>query len=60
MARYNAGMIIPSERHLEVAIIGAGFGGLGLGARLVQRGERNFRIFDRAGGPGGTWWKNRY
>ncbi len=58
--RYNAAMNLPSERHLEVAIIGAGFGGLGLGARLVQRGECNFRIFDRAGGPGGTWWTNRY
>jgi len=49
-----------SRRHLEVAIIGAGFGGLGLGARLMQRGVRNFRIFDKAGGPGGTWWVNRY
>jgi len=47
-------------RRLGVAIIGAGFGGLGLGARLAQRGERDFRIFDRADGVGGTWWVNRY
>lgn len=49
-----------SERHLGVAIIGAGFGGIGLGARLARRGESNFRIFDKAAGPGGTWWANRY
>jgi cation diffusion facilitator CzcD-associated flavoprotein CzcO len=47
-------------RRLGVAIIGAGFGGLGLGARLAQSGQRNFRIFDKAAGVGGTWWVNRY
>ena len=47
-------------RRLGVAIIGAGFGGLGLGARLARRGQRNFRIFDKATGVGGTWWVNRY
>jgi len=47
-------------RHLGVAIIGAGFGGVGLGARLVRTGRTDFRIFERAGGIGGTWWSNRY
>ncbi|MDT8409907.1 MAG: NAD(P)/FAD-dependent oxidoreductase [Wenzhouxiangellaceae bacterium] len=50
----------PIEKHLNIAIIGAGFGGIGLGARLAGRGERNFAIFDRAAGIGGTWWANRY
>lgn len=54
------GMKSPHPRHLDVAIIGAGFGGLGLGARLAKRDERNFRIFDKAAGVGGTWWANRY
>ncbi|HKL52628.1 MAG TPA: NAD(P)/FAD-dependent oxidoreductase [Wenzhouxiangellaceae bacterium] len=54
-----------STNHVSVAIIGAGFGGIGLGARLARgshadRGERDFRIFDRANGVGGTWWANRY
>ncbi|MEX0914384.1 MAG: NAD(P)/FAD-dependent oxidoreductase [Wenzhouxiangellaceae bacterium] len=48
------------QRDLGVAIIGAGFGGIGLGARLARRGEPNFRIFDQATGVGGTWWANRY
>ena len=46
--------------HLAVAIIGAGFGGIGLAARLADAGMRNFLIFERAGGVGGTWWANRY
>src|SRR6056297_3060247 len=48
------------KRHLAVAIIGAGFGGIGLGARLVGHGLHDFLIFDRAAGIGGTWWANRY
>lgn len=46
--------------HFRIAIIGAGFAGLGTAIRLRQRGERNFRIFEKAGGVGGTWWTNRY
>ena len=35
-------------RCLDVAIVGAGFGGLGLAIRLKQNGIDNFRIFDKA------------
>jgi len=45
---------------VDVAIIGAGFGGLGLGARLRQTNRDDFIIFDAAKGVGGTWWTNRY
>jgi cation diffusion facilitator CzcD-associated flavoprotein CzcO len=45
---------------IGIAIIGAGFGGVGLGARLSRAGRDDFRIFDRAEGIGGTWWANRY
>ncbi len=45
---------------LKVAIIGAGFGGLGAAIQLRQRGVENFAVFDKAGGVGGTWWVNRY
>jgi len=48
------------QRHVSVAVIGAGFGGIGLGARLVDNGLHDFVIFDRASGVGGTWWANRY
>ncbi len=49
-----------SIRHLRVAILGAGFGGIGLGARLIEQQIADFLIFDQASGIGGTWWANRY
>lgn len=44
----------------SIAIIGAGFGGIGLGVRLRQAGLERFTIYDRAKGIGGTWWHNTY
>jgi cation diffusion facilitator CzcD-associated flavoprotein CzcO len=44
----------------SVAIVGAGFGGLGLGIRLKQAGVHDFTIFDRAAEVGGTWRDNTY
>lgn len=46
--------------HTRVAIIGSGFAGLGTAIRLRQRGEQDFRIFERAGDVGGTWRDNSY
>src|SRR5436309_9566203 len=45
---------------VDIAIVGAGFGGLGLGVRLKQAGLDSFAIFDRDEGPGGTWRANTY
>lgn len=50
----------PEVRHFRIAIIGAGFAGLGAAIRLLRRGEQDFRIFEKADGVGGTWWVNRY
>src|SRR4051794_34534028 len=47
-------------QHVQVAIVGAGAGGLGLAARLRRSGETSFAIFDRADGVGGTWRANTY
>ena len=44
----------------EVAIIGAGIGGLMAAAKLAQRGITDVRIIDKAGDFGGTWYWNRY
>lgn len=44
----------------RLIIIGAGFAGIGLGLRLLERGERDFLILEQASGVGGTWWVNRY
>jgi cation diffusion facilitator CzcD-associated flavoprotein CzcO len=45
---------------VDIAIVGAGFGGVGLGVRLQQAGFRDFAIFDRDEGAGGTWRANTY
>ena len=49
-----------APRHVRVAILGAGFGGLGTAIRLKQRGEHDFLILERAADVGGTWWANTY
>jgi cation diffusion facilitator CzcD-associated flavoprotein CzcO len=47
-------------RRARVAIIGAGFGGLGAGIRLRRSGLTDFVILERAGSVGGTWRDNTY
>ncbi len=44
----------------EVAIVGAGFGGLGMAIRLKQQGLDDFVVIERAEDVGGTWWANSY
>jgi cyclohexanone monooxygenase len=50
----------PMSRTPSVGIIGAGPGGLALGIFLKKAGFRNFTIFDREDGVGGTWRINTY
>jgi cation diffusion facilitator CzcD-associated flavoprotein CzcO len=50
----------PTEHRTGITIVGAGFGGLGLAARLTEQGREDFVVFDAADGVGGTWWANRY
>lgn len=50
----------PLRDQIDVAIIGAGFGGLLTGARLRQLGVQSVRLIDRAADVGGTWYWNRY
>jgi 4-hydroxyacetophenone monooxygenase len=42
-----------------VVVIGCGMGGILAGIRLSQAGLP-FTIVEKNGGPGGTWWENRY
>ncbi|HMN52740.1 MAG TPA: NAD(P)/FAD-dependent oxidoreductase [Sphingopyxis sp.] len=51
---------IEPEDRVEVLIVGAGFSGLCLGARLVREGRRDFVILEKGGSVGGTWRDNRY
>lgn len=46
--------------HVRVAVIGAGFGGLGTAIRLKQTGIDDFVVLERADEVGGTWQVNSY
>jgi cyclohexanone monooxygenase len=50
----------PLIRHVEVAIVGGGFGGLLTGARLKQQGVDDIMIIEKGGDFGGTWYWNQY
>ena len=50
----------PLTDHVDVIIIGGGFGGLLAAARLREAGVERIRIVDTAGDVGGTWYWNRY
>ena len=45
---------------VDVVIIGAGFAGIYAMHKLRNEQGLSVRGFDAAGGPGGTWWWNRY
>src|SRR5436305_9606356 len=55
--RLPAGM---TGQHVDIAIVGAGFGGLGLAINLERTGRRDFVVLERAGDVGGTWYANSY
>ncbi len=50
----------PLEDEVEVIIIGGGFGGMLAAARLREAGIEDFRIIEKGGDFGGTWYWNRY
>src|SRR6187549_1048792 len=45
---------------VPIAIIGAGFAGLGMAIRLLAAGRRDFVVLERAASVGGTWRDNTY
>ena len=44
----------------RIAIIGAGFSGIGMAMRLKQAGITSFTIYEAAPEVGGTWFHNSY
>ena len=50
----------PVTDTVEFTIIGGGFGGLLMGARLREAGFESIRVVEAAGDFGGTWYWNRY
>lgn len=47
-------------RHVQIAVSGTGFAGLGAAIRLKQAGFHDFLVFERAEEVGGTWRDNSY
>lgn len=50
----------PSPAHVSILIVGAGFGGIGLGAQLRKARITDFTILERTDDLGGTWSRNTY
>ena len=50
----------PNTNTYHTVIIGGGFGGVLSGARLREQGINDFRIIEKGGDFGGTWYWNRY
>jgi cyclohexanone monooxygenase len=50
----------PVLRDVDVALIGAGFGGMLAAVNLRKAGVEDFLLLDRAGDFGGVWYWNRY
>ncbi len=44
----------------SIAIIGAGFSGIGMALRLKEAGLESFTIYEAASDVGGTWFHNAY
>ena len=53
--------IKPTPRDaMRIAVVGAGFAGIGMGIQLKAAGYRNFTIYEKSQSLGGTWRDNTY
>ncbi len=57
-ARADTGEALPSE--VDIAVLGAGFSGLGAAIKLKQEGYGDFVVLERGDDVGGTWHWNDY
>lgn len=46
--------------HHRLVVVGSGFAGIGLGIQLLQHGETDFVVLEKADEVGGTWRDNTY
>jgi cation diffusion facilitator CzcD-associated flavoprotein CzcO len=51
---------VQKQTDFPIAIIGAGFSGIGAAIQLIKAGINSFTIFERADEIGGTWRDNTY
>ena len=52
--------IAPEEGALDVLVIGAGLGGLGAAAKLIEGGRGRLLVLEAEAEVGGVWRENRY
>ena len=50
----------PITEETDVVVIGTGWAGMSTAAHLAKQGITNYRMLDKAGDFGGTWYWNRY
>jgi cation diffusion facilitator CzcD-associated flavoprotein CzcO len=50
----------PISEEIDAIIVGGGFAGMLTASNLAKQGVRNFRMVEKAGDFGGTWYWNRY
>jgi len=50
----------PVSDHVDVVVVGGGFGGLLMSGRLKEAGFTDVRVIEKGGDFGGTWYWNRY
>ncbi len=50
----------PVVEETTAVIVGGGFAGMMLSVRLLEAGVTDFRVVEKAGDFGGTWYWNRY
>jgi cation diffusion facilitator CzcD-associated flavoprotein CzcO len=60
MAQTSLDRALPDDRHVRVAVVGAGFAGLAVAHGLRRAGIEDFVVLERAGTVGGTWRENTY
>lgn len=53
-------MVATEYFHTKIVIVGAGFGGLGMGVALRKAGEHDFKILEKFSDVGGVWRDNVY
>jgi cyclohexanone monooxygenase len=50
----------PLVEETDVVVVGTGWAGMSTAAYLTKQGVTNYRLIDKAGDFGGTWYWNRY
>jgi cation diffusion facilitator CzcD-associated flavoprotein CzcO len=51
---------IRDRKVVEMAIVGAGFGGMAMAIRMLQEGNTDFVLIEKGNTVGGTWRENTY